>query len=130
MSRFISGMIWNCSKYCWKTFWANETCFKKYNSCKKKSFRKDEEKYWYRKVKPRHKNCSRKNLKQQRKFFSSAKQKRKYDIRYTKPADKEKALLMWQNTFLEEAVEKDVLLRDTKEEAIKLTKGMAMLCFK
>ena len=37
---------------------------------------------------------------------------------------------MWQNTFLEEAVEKDVLLRDIKEEAIKLTKGMAMLCFK
>ena len=34
---------------------------------------------------------------------------------------------MWQNTFLEEAVEKDVLLRDTKEEAIKLTK--VWLCY-
>ena len=87
-------------------------------------------KNWYRKVKPRHENCSRKNLKQQRKFFSTAKRKRKHDIKYTKPTDKEKALLMWQNTFLEEAVEKDVLLCDTKEEAIKLTKGMAMLCFK
>ena len=47
-----------------------------------------------------------------------------------KPTDEEKALFMSQNMFAEEAVQKDVPVRDTKEGAIKLTKGMTKLCFK
>ena len=47
-----------------------------------------------------------------------------------KPTDEEKALFMSQNMFEEEAVEKDVPVRDTKEGAFKLTKGMTKLCFK
>ena len=71
-----------------------------------------------------------KNLEQQRKFFSTAKRKRKHNVEYAKPTDEEKALFMSQNMFAEEAVEKDVPVRDTKEGAIKLTKGMTKLYFK
>ena len=71
-----------------------------------------------------------KNLEQQRKFFSTAKRKRKHNVKYAKPTDEEKALFMSPNMFAEEAVEKDVPVRDTKEGAIKLTKGMTKLCFK
>ena len=52
------------------------------------------------------------------------------NVKYAKPTDEEKALFMLQNMFAEETVEKDVPVRDTKEGAIKLTKGMTKLCFK
>ena len=51
-------------------------------------------------------------------------------MKYTKPTDEEKALFMSQNMFAEEAVEKGVPVRDTKEGGIKLTKSMTKLCFK
>ena len=63
------------------------------------------------------------NLEQQRKFFSTAKRKRKHNVKYAKAADEEKAIFMSQNIFAEETVEKDITVRDTEEEAIKLTKG-------
>ena len=71
-----------------------------------------------------------KNLKQQRKFFSTAKRKQKHNVKYAKPADEEKALLMSQNMFAEETVEKDEPGSHTKERAIKLTKGMTKMCLK
>ena len=71
-----------------------------------------------------------KNLEQQRKFFSTTKRKRKHSVKYTKPSDEEKALFMSQNMFAEETVETVAPLCDTKEVAIKLTKGMTKLCFK
>ena len=71
-----------------------------------------------------------KNLGQQRKSFSTAKRKRKHNVKYAKPTDEEKALFMSQNIFAEEAVEKNLPVCDTKEGAIKLTKGMTKLCFK
>ena len=71
-----------------------------------------------------------KNLEQQRKLFSIAKRQRKHNVKYANPTDEEKALFMSQNMFAEEAGWKDVPVRDTKEGAIKLTKGMAKLCFK
>ena len=86
---------------------------------------------------------SGKNLEQQRKFFSTAKRKRKHSVKYTKPPDEEKALFMSQNMFAEEkalfmsqnmfaeeTVETVAPLCDTKKVAIKLTKGMTKLCFK
>ena len=51
-------------------------------------------------------------------------------MKYAKPTDGEKGSFMWQNMIGEETVEKDVPVRDTKEGAIKLTKGMTKLCFK
>ena len=51
-------------------------------------------------------------------------------MKYAKPTDGEKGSFMSQNMFGEETVEKDVPVRDTKEGAIKLTKGMTKLCFK
>ena len=71
-----------------------------------------------------------KNLEQQRKLFSTAKRKRKHNMKYAKPTDGEKGSFMSQNMFGEETVEKDVPVRDTKEGAIKLRKGMTKLCFK
>ena len=63
------------------------------------------------------------NLEQQRKFFSTAKRKRKHNVKYAKATDEEKAIFMSQNIFAEERVEKDITVRDTEEEAMKLTKG-------
>ena len=71
-----------------------------------------------------------KNLEHQKKIFSTAKRKRKNNVKYAKPTDEEKALFISQNMFPEETVEKDVPVRDTKEGAIKLTKSMTKLCFK
>ena len=62
-----------------------------------------------------------KNLRQQRRFFSAAKRKRKHNV---------KAWFMSQNMFAQERVVKDEPIRDTKEGAIKLTKGMTKMCLK
>ena len=62
-----------------------------------------------------------KNLRQQRRFFSTAKRKRKHNV---------KAWFMSQNMFAQERVVKDEPIRDTKEGAIKLTKGMTKMCLK
>ena len=71
-----------------------------------------------------------KNLEQQKKSVPTAKRKRKHNGKQAKPTDKEKALFMSQSTFVEVTVEKDVPLCDTKEGAIKLTKGVTKLPFK
>ena len=128
MSRFTSRVIWNGSKYWWKTFWGSKTCFKKYSSCKK-YFSNNEEKVDIVKLDPVIRIAPGKNLEQQRKSFSTAKRKRTHNVKYAKPTDEEKTF-MSQNMFAEEIVETDVLVRDTEEGAIKLTKVMTKLCFK
>ena len=57
-------------------------------------------------------------LEPQRKFFSATKQKQKYNVKYTKDTDEEKALFMSQNILAEETVDKDVLLRDTNKKEL------------
>ena len=78
------------------------------------------------KIDPVMKIAPGKNLEQQRKFFSTARRKRKHNVKNAKPTDEEKALFMSQNIFAEKTVENDVTVRDTEEGAIKLTKGMTI----
>ena len=93
------------------------------------------------KLRPCHENCSREKFRAAKKIFLNsqkyadvqtkyANEKYANNVKYAKPTDEEKALFMLQNMFAEETVEKDVPVRDTKEGAIKLTKGMTKLCFK
>ena len=61
------------------------------------SFRNDEEKCDIVKLDPVMRIAPRKNLEQQRKFFSTTKRKRKHNVKYKKPTDEEKTLFMSQN---------------------------------
>ena len=67
-------------------------------------------------------------LKQRKEFSSTAKRKRKHNVKYVMPKYKEETWFMSQNTVSEETVG-DVTLHNTKG-AINLTKCMPILCFK